>query len=372
MRVLHVLNELKPSGAETMLLSAAKEFSDAGLETHVLAIGLQPGIFSNQLADAGFVIRHLPFAKSARFFWALYKLMLDDYEVIHLHTERANFWLGVVALAATQRVVLRTIHANFEFVGHLRWRRGFQRRLLARLGVQHVSIGRSVQGNELERFGLSTRLAPNWYDSNRFGRFSPEERREARAALNIAAGESVISTVGNCSSVKNHGAVIRALSLLMPHERPIYLHVGLEESDSCERALARHLGVERWIRFLGPVADVRPAIRASDLFVMPSLREGFGIAAVEAMASALPTLLADVPGLRDFRDQTSAVFCTQPDPASIAEAIKDIFSLSSIERCRVGDRAATDVAAALGSETGVARYLELYRSGAEKAQHDAS
>ena len=57
-------------------------------------------------------------------------------------------------------------------------------------------------------------------------------------------------------------------------------------------------GLER-IKLLGRIDDVRELLWASDIFAMPSLKEGLGVAALEAMASGLPVIASDVGGLRE-------------------------------------------------------------------------
>ncbi len=96
MRVLHVLAELHPSGAESMLLSARPVFLENGFDGEILSTGRAVGPFASLLRAAGYKVHHIPFAKSPRFFLDVYRLMRrGGYDVIHLHTERANFWLGL-------------------------------------------------------------------------------------------------------------------------------------------------------------------------------------------------------------------------------------------------------------------------------------
>ena len=128
LRVLHVLGELKPSGGETMFRIAAPLFAAEGVVAEIVATGPQIGIYAPQLAHAGYKLHHIPFSKTPFFFIALYRLMrAGRYDVLHLHTECANFWIGLVALSLRPRRVLQTVHASFTFSGNLRLRRKVQR-----------------------------------------------------------------------------------------------------------------------------------------------------------------------------------------------------------------------------------------------------
>lgn len=362
LRVLHVLGELKPSGAEAMLRVAAPWFANEGVAPEIVSTGAHMGSYAHQLAQAGYKLHHIPFSKTPDFFIALYRLMrAGRYHAFHLHTERANFWIGLVALAARPQRVVQTIHNSFAFRGNLRLRRMVQRLILRALGLVHVSISPSVEETERVYFGLRTRLVPNWYDNNRFTRPTESERRQAREALCIEVGQTVIVTVGNCSPVKNHVALLHALGRLPASFRPLYLHVGIEEPGNPEQNLARKLGIAGQVRFLGALQDVRQALYASDIFVMPSLTEGFGIAAVEALATGLPALLTNVAGLRDFRAQYDGLWYAEPDASSLHAALEEMLAVTSEQR-RVRARDYPAISARLyGIERGVASYLDVYR-----------
>lgn len=361
LRVLHVLAELNPSGAETMLRVAAHLFRVKGVSAEILSTGTNLGSYATQLAEAGYILHHVPFGKSPRFFLNLYRLLRSGhYEVVHLHTERANFWIGLVAVAARPKRVIRTIHNCFQFKGRLRWIRGWQRRVLHRLGVIHVAIGASVSENEQATFGLQTHLIPNWYDDQKFQAVTLEQRLQARQALGIHKSKTVVVTVGNCSKIKNHAALIQAIAMLPVEVRPLYLHVGKEEPKQPERALVVELGIEDSVRFFGAMDDIRPVLRSADVFVMPSLNEGLSIAALEGLAMGLPALFSDVPGLRDLRLTYPFLTYTDPDVLSIKAALLELLNESeSTRRERAGSYTERS-RQFYGVERGVVDYLKIY------------
>ena len=361
-RVLHVLAELNPSGAESMLLSARPVFLEHGVDGEILSTGRNIGPSAAQLVAAGYRVHHLPFAKTPRFFLRVYELVRDGrYDVVHLHTERANFWFGLVALAGPPKRVVRAVHNVFPFTGGLRLRRRAQRRLLSRFGVVYVAGGTDVQEIELAHFGVRTRLIPNWYDSGRFEAPSESERRAARESLSVPDDETVLVSIGNCSQIKNHAALIEALARLPGESPPLYLHVGTEEAGRPEHALAARLGVSSRVRFLGPVDDLRPIYHASDIFVMPSLREGRSIAALEALATGLPALLSDVDGLRDLGHLYPALSYVQADAGSIAAKLAELLSEKpQVRRSRAADYPAIS-RDHFGVEAGAAAYVRIYR-----------
>lgn len=291
------------------------------------------------------------------------------YDVIHLHVEAANFWYGLIARSVRPPVVLRTVHNAFAFTGNLQWRRGIQRRLLHRLGVKHVSISASVRDTEMRHYQLPTTLVWNWYDSMRFAPTSPEARLAARAGFGLSEQDFVIASIGNCSQVKNHTAIIRAMAMLPAEQRPVYLHAGIEESGEPERELARQLGIADRIRFLGGVRDVLPLLQAADAYVMPSIYEGFGIAAIEALATGLPALFSDVAGLRDFRTDFPHLVYTGTDTEEVAAGLQTLMHLPATDKHDIQQRYPAIARQRFGMERGAREYLALYR---ERAVADRS
>ena len=359
MKVLHILGQLNPSGAETMLYAAGPLLKDFGIDGEILATGEQAGPYAEQLANAGYRIHHIAFQKSPGFFWRVFKqLKSGGFDAIHLHTERANFWLGLTALS-TSKAAIRTIHNTFPFSGLLGWVRKWQRHCLIRLGVTHVAISESVKAVELKHFNLALPLIPNWYNSERFQPPTLQQREAARTSLAIAKDKFVIVSVGNCSEVKNHGALIRALADSRL-QNIFYLHIGIEKNCG-ERELADQLGIAERVNFLGMQTDILPFLHAADLYVMPSMHEGCPISAIEAVAAGVPALFSKVPGLSDFSAIFDGLFYCKPEPESLSEGLVEIINLPPellSKDCATNARQAEEK---FGIKRGLSEYLALYK-----------
>jgi glycosyltransferase involved in cell wall biosynthesis len=363
MRVLRVLAELRPSGVEANLRATAPYWPRHDVDIEILATAEQRGPYAGVLEDAGYRIHHIPLRPAVRFA-ARYQSLLRSggYDVVHVHPERANLLTAGLARLSGRRVV-RSIHNVFAYRGALRRERFAQRALLRRLGVVHVAVSTSVAAAEWRYFRNPTVRLFNCYDA-RFAPPRPDERLAARRALGLGDEQFALVSVGNCSPVKNHTAVLRALPAVGADRPLVYLHVGLEQPGSPERAEASGLGLRDEVRFLGQVNDVAPVLAAADAFVMPSRYEGMANAALEACGCGLPSILADVPGLRDLDDFVPGIRWSSPEPESIAKAITDVVALdpTAVEQIR-----STSAAAArehFGIEAHVERYRELYHDTA--------
>lgn len=96
---------------------------------------------------------------------------------------------------------------------------------------------------------------------------------------------------------------------------------------------ARLRGVENRVRFLGWRRDVPSLLQAMDLYVQPSLLEGFGLSVLEAMASGLPVLATRTGGLPEVvRDGKTGDLVPPGDARRLAEGIARL--LSDPQRCR--------------------------------------
>lgn len=357
-RVLHVLNELRASGAEIMLRSAAPQWAGHGVECHVLAVAPSAGPLAQDLSVAGYPVMHEPDVPLRRVPARLRMLVsAGRYDVVHLHAERGNFWFGLAALSARAAAV-RTVHSIFPFRGALRAERAVQRRTLSALSVVHVAVSAAVAGNEHRRFHNRAQVVPNWYDSS-FAPPTAQERARARAELRLSERAFVAVSVGNCAGLKRHNLVLEAMAHPRSPRGLVYLHVGQEDEEHSERHLAEVLEVGDRTRFLG-LRHPLQALHAADVFVMPSVREGVGIAAIEALATGLPAVLADSPGLRDLAGNGPAVRLTDDTPEAIACTLAAV--MHDAERGECIRRPPDAVCERFSMERGVAAYAGIYQN----------
>jgi len=179
-------------------------------------------------------------------------------------------------------------------------------------------------------------------------RFVPGDRSPLRGSMRIE-DKRVLLTVARMDSRergKGHDRVIAAIpSLVSKGYDIVYLVVGEGDDQGRLEALARETGVGGRIRFLGaiPQQHLPEAYRLSDLFVMPSTQEGFGIAFLEAMASGTPALGFDVAGARDALGEGElGTLISEKDnlPDAIAQLVAkpapDPNALSQAVRARFG------------------------------------
>ena len=140
-------------------------------------------------------------------------------------------------------------------------------------------------------------VIPNFIDTDRFYRQDKEHFKQALCPN----GEKVIVHVSNFRTVKNTKQVVDIFHRVQNGHSDVKL---LLVGDGPERVpterKARELGVHDDIRFLGKQDPIEEILSIADVFLMPSESETFGLAALEAMACGVPTVVSDVGGLPEL------------------------------------------------------------------------
>jgi glycosyltransferase involved in cell wall biosynthesis len=228
--------------------------------------------------------------------------------------------------------------------------------------------------------GVTTRVEviPNGVDLRVFSpaRFA-EERRALRAELGIDAEDSVITTVGSISPRKGSDLMLEAWARLAPRfPRAHLLLVGARRDldDPGMRHFRRRLeefvaasGAPERVHFTGLVDNVDAILRASDVFVHPSRREGLPNAVLEAMATAVPVVMTPFIGGREELGRPCEHYLpAEHTPQSLAAAIEKLL-LDSGLRAGLGEQGRRWVEETMDLKSSLDRYASLYRALGEHA-----
>jgi glycosyltransferase involved in cell wall biosynthesis len=356
MRVLHVFNSLRYSGAELLLASAAELLLKAGDHT-ILSTGDHVGEYADTLASKGFSITHTPFKRTPAYFLSFLNLVRrGGFDIVHIHCERAAFWYAVAARLANAGV-LRSIHSKFYFTGNLRVRRGVQRQLMRMSGVRLVACSANVAENEAERFRIAPLVIENWIDPKRISPSTLGSRESARELLGIPSDQFAILTLGNHSPIKNHESVIQAVAACAPGLDVHYYHCG-HSDEALQRSTPP--GIMERVHFKGPQSDIAPWMSACDALVTASYAEGGPLSLLEGAAAGIPNITTRVGLAHVFEGMPSFSFI-EPTAASIAAAIQKIAQVSITDRSRIGDAARELVCSRFVPGVGAPKYIQIYQ-----------
>lgn len=365
-RVLHILYELKYSGAEIMLANAAKLMSKQGIEQFAFSTGPNMGEFEEVFTRHEIRCFHKPiqYGYNPLKLWRYCRdtlRFINEHKIDVLHIHRADLylltflaWWANIRCIKTQHNTFRNRWFTHPYAIMQRW---IARRLFRT--VFHT-IGESVESNERNYYRNPSVRINNWYDDAKFYPATDQERLQARAALSLDPQAFVLVSTGGCSHVKNHHDIFRALSLLQGKIKCTYLHLGKGQTEQEEEELARHLGLENQVHFLGNRQNVRDYLIAADLFVMTSRFEGLSIASIEAMGCKLPSILYDAPGLRDLIHDDDNGFLIPQDHVILAEKV-GFLSMNPNQASAFGEKALEYVKANFSMQTNASKVATLYK-----------
>jgi len=168
-------------------------------------------------------------------------------------------------------------------------------------------------------------VMPNGVDSEAF---SPgADASDLRGRLGIPAGAVVaafVATLDRAHQFKRLDVAIEALARARNRQRLHLVVAGGGELLDGFRAEAEAAGVGKRVHFLDriPHAELPDVLRASDLFVLTTEPpESFGIVLIEAMASGLPAIATDYPGVRAVVDESTGILIGAGDSTAAAEAL---------------------------------------------------
>ena len=173
-------------------------------------------------------------------------------------------------------------------------------------------------------------VLPNAIDTQRFA-FSSEYRGEVRKELGIGS-KPAIGIVGRLSEQKNPLFALKVLNAVLEKIPDACLvYVGGGEMESEIREEIHRLGLKDKVILTGSRSDVERIYSAPDVMIMPSLYEGFPVAAVEAMASGLPIVLSDHI-TKEFSFGTAVRYLPIDDPVLWARAVEELMQLPGREQ----------------------------------------
>jgi glycosyltransferase involved in cell wall biosynthesis len=376
MHVLYLVSTLRRAGPTAVLLDIIRHLDPGRFDPVVVTLSPEP---ADSMIDAyletSVPVRSMSMSRMRALFHRGWRRDLQRESgidlgcrcVVHSHGIRADV-ISSAGLAGVPR--LATVH-NYPYedyvmkYGPLQGRWMAWSHLRAYRALPTVVACSSTLAERLRQHSIAATVIRNGVDTTKFCAASSEERLRLRSELGLPRESRVGVCVGALSERKQPLSVVRAAKAIDDPSLVMLFAGGGSLEAEC-RLEAR--GDDR-IRFLGQVAEPAPVMRAADFFVSASRSEGLPVAALEASACGLHTILSDIGPHREL-------LALAPDSGELFPAGDRRALTASIRRAAGGvpppTRAATAARAEILGAKGMSRrYQELYLSLARADGHVA-
>jgi glycosyltransferase involved in cell wall biosynthesis len=298
MRVVHIIKAVRIAGAERHVMILLDGLRQRGVDARLVLL-VEPAKpmddYVEQLEERGIPVKRLPIHSHGDFsLYSRLRAMLGPLklDIAHTHLIHADLYGIPTARTLGVPLVITTRHNDDVF------RRRQPMRVMNRTLWQMADAGIAIS-NAVARFSIEVEGAPpEKMHTIYYGlEYKPREvdRQAARLALRRELGlpgeALLIGTVSRLIAQKGLTYGLQAFARVCGSFPDAHLVIVGEGPLLSElRTEARRMGIAERIHFLGWRQDVPQVMAALDIFLMPSLWEGFGLVLLEAMAQAVPVV----------------------------------------------------------------------------------
>lgn len=327
--IIHILHSGAIGGGSRMVYGLASHFNTPPWQSTVIVS--PDGPLGPDLRAAGVGVIELDLttiSKSMRATFRMTKLLSTlPLDIVHLHGQFAGFFGGMAARLAQARRVIYTAHfPSFmtDWDLYRRVRNDIAERVTCRCADQLVCVS-SIDREEYIRrrlvSGNRTVTIHNGVDLSQFER--EFDTATLRQRLGLSPDVAIVGYVGRLADQKGVEYLMRATPTVLAQAPNTHvLIVGDGPLRPQLEAVARQLGLTNHVTFTGVRRDIEALMAITQMVVVPSLFEPFGIVALEAMAAGKPVVASGVDGLTKLVVHGWTGFLVPPaDTSMLANAI---------------------------------------------------
>jgi glycosyltransferase involved in cell wall biosynthesis len=332
--VIHLVEELTIGGLEKILTAIVLNLDK---EKHNVSVWClrEGGFFANKLVKEGIDVKvlHISSSRNPLSIYKLYKLLKSHkFDIIHTHAYSAGTIGRISAFLAGVPVIISHNHSVYDYYNRYYH---FVEWFLSHITDKIICVSDIVKkfANETQRINAGKLITiHNGIDSE----YTVSEKRTSglRKELDIPADHSVISTIAHMEEHKGIKYLLESASLLLQSRNDIsFLLVGEGALKEELKILCADLKIEKNVIFAGERSDISEILSLSDIFVLPSLREGLGLAILEAMACGKPVIATNVGGIPEIvKDGVSGILVSPRDPEALHTAMKELLDDKEMQK----------------------------------------
>lgn len=320
MRILQIITSLRIGGAERLVSEISPILKTKGHQVDVLLFDGVNSAFKDRLMASG--VKVLTFGTKCNIYNPLIILKLSKligrYDLIHTHNSSPQLFTAIAKIISKRKPILFTTEHNttnrrrniklFYFID--KW--------MYKQYNTIICISDDTQSNLQSYLPCIKGRLTTIHNGINISMFS-----DAIIEQRSVSDKFVITMVAGFRPQKDQDTLVKAMSLLDPQKFELWL-VGDGERRHIIADLIHTLKLDNCVKLLGISNDVPALLKSSDVVVMSSHWEGFGLAAVEAMAAKRPVIASNVPGLSKIV-QNAGILFAKGDYKSLAKEINKLY-----------------------------------------------
>jgi len=327
--ILYVIGNLGQGGAERVVINLAKGLDRTRYKPMVCCL-YDKGPFAGELEEVG--INVLSLNKKHKIEPSIIKRLVsimqnNDIHIVHTHLWGPNFWGRLAAKIAKTPVMIATEH-NEDV-----WKTGlyfFFDRLLSQATDKLIAVSNSVKKFYTAR-GINADKIEIIYNGIDIATERMSQPVNLRKEFNIKNNTKILAVIGRLVPQKGHRYFLLALKEILNRYKVKGLIIGSGPLENELKRLTKSLGLLENVIFTGFRQDISQILKEIDILVMPSLREGMPIVALEAMAAGVPIVATTVGGNTELiEDGKTGILVEPSDGGDLAEGIDRILRSPSL------------------------------------------
>jgi sugar transferase (PEP-CTERM/EpsH1 system associated) len=332
--VVHIINRFAIGGLENGLINLINHMPEDRYQ-HVIVCLANMTDYSRRITrrDVPVIALHRREGHDFGVHWRLLKLLIRlRPAIVHTRNLTALEFQAVAALAGVRGRIHGEHGRDMYDLDGMNRKYNLIRKMIRPFVQRYTAVSVDLAQWLVDTVGIKPDRVTQIYNGVDIQKFRPRKgMREAFGPPGFVTSNSfVVGTVGRMEPVKDQITLVRAFIQLVQtsfeaRQRLRLVMVGEGSLRIPARELLRKAQVEDIAWFPGERNDVPELMRAMDLFVLPSLREGISNTILEAMATGLPVVATRVGGNPELVDRSTGELVPHSDPVSMAGAIDSYF-----------------------------------------------
>jgi glycosyltransferase involved in cell wall biosynthesis len=300
MKILHITNTFSEGGLETFLFTLLPALKNNGHDITLLVLDKNKAKRAQEIAQQGismYIGKYNNVRDPRNIFLIRAFIRRGKYNIVHAHLFPTQYFVAIANILNRQRTtIVTTEHGTYNKRRRYKFLKKVERFIYNQY-VKTICISKGVKTSLDKWVSLPSKssIIYNGVDISKFRKAKPYSKTD----LGLPENTKIVTMIARFFEAKDHKTVVRALPHLRKEVHILFCGSGEQGINECKQ-LAENLNVASRVHFLGNRTDVERIIKSSDVGILSSFYEGFGLAILEAMAAGIPAIASDVEGVEEI------------------------------------------------------------------------